>query len=195
MDNEQLCHVAKLIAKRHYFEQTGLPSERIRHYVRMRHEYGLKLAPDSSRTDDGQMARLRSEYFWREQINAVADSHREHLAMQGRQLGDPAKGFMPYCSDVTYQMFETRLEAITSRLSGQQLDLCPGATKASENQTALPQRQRNGSSGPAETLHMGIDHVDLPGQISSKLAPVRLVLASKMGMITCNKSIGSYFAT
>lgn len=131
MDNEQLCHVAKLIAKRHYIEQMGLPSERIRQYVRMRHEYGLTLAPDSSRTDGGQMARLRSEYFWREQINAVADSHREHLAMQGRQLGDPAKGLLPYCSDATYQMFETRLEAITSRLSGQQLDLCPGATKAS----------------------------------------------------------------
>lgn len=130
MDNDQLCHVAKLIAKHHYFEQLSLPSDRIGHYVRMRHEYDLTLAPDSSRTDGGLMARLRSEYFWRERVNSVADSHREHLAMQRQELGDPLKGLVPYCSDATYQLFEARLETIAAKLSEQKLDPVFGLTKA-----------------------------------------------------------------
>lgn len=129
MDNDDLCLVAKSIAKHHYFLQLSLTPDRVAHYVRTRHEYGLKLDPDSEKTDQGQMARLRSEYFWRAWVNSFADSHREHLAMQGRELGDPNIGLAPYCSDATYKMFETRLEAIAYKLSEQPVSSSLGLVK------------------------------------------------------------------
>lgn len=129
MDNDELCLVAKSIAKHHYFLQLSLTPDRIAHYVRTCHEYGLKLDPDSEKTDQGQMARLRSEYFWRANVNSLADSHREHLAMQRRELGDPKMGLAPYCSDATYRMFENRHEAIAYKLSEQTVGSSLGLVK------------------------------------------------------------------
>lgn len=117
MDNDQLCHVAARIAKKHYFEQLDLQSDAIHEYVRKTHEYGALVPLAVRNTNDGQMARLRSEYFWREQVNSAADLHREHMAMKGRALGDPLKGLMPYCSDETFRLMETRREAIDLKMA------------------------------------------------------------------------------
>lgn len=117
MDNDQLCHVAARIAKKHYFEQLDLESDAIHRYVRKTHEYGALVPLGVRTTNEGQMARLRSEYFWREQVNSAADLHREHLAMKGKALGDPLKGLVPYCSDETFRLMESRHEAINLKMA------------------------------------------------------------------------------
>lgn len=131
LDNDQLCHVAKLIAKNHYFKQRELCPNEVGAYLHTRHEYGLELVFNASKTEDGLMARLRRESFWRERVNAAADFHREHLAMRSDLLGDPENGMSPYCSDATYKMFESRSLAITSKMSERTFDPLLSITKAS----------------------------------------------------------------
>jgi hypothetical protein len=131
LDNDQLCHVAKLIAKHHFFRQRELCPDKIAEYLHTRHEYGVELVINASKTEEGLMARLRRESFWRERVNAAADFHREHLAMKSGLLGDPAKGLNPYCSDATFRMFESRSLAITSKMSERALDPLLSITKAS----------------------------------------------------------------
>lgn len=137
MDNDQLCQVAKMVALSHYFKQLELPAECVEGYLHLRHEYGVELDFGVSKTQVGQMARLRNDSFWREHVNAAADFHREHLAMRNRELGDSSKGLTPYCSDATYDMFESRSKAIMSKMSDRHFGQLPGITKASLYQNSL----------------------------------------------------------
>lgn len=116
LGNEHLCDVAQNIAKYHFVKQKSLSPELATEYCHARHEYGIAIKQSSRHTLDGIMMRLRSEVFWREQINQLADEHREHHAMRDKLLGDPKHGLMPYCSDQTVKLFEERRASIHAKM-------------------------------------------------------------------------------
>lgn len=84
----------------------------------------------SQSRSDGVMMRLRSESFWRKKINLIADEHREHQAMRRRQLGDQQLGLMPYCSDQTIALMETRRADIAYKMKRSTHGTACGLTKA-----------------------------------------------------------------
>jgi len=130
LGNEQLCDVAHNIAKYHFVKQKALSPELIAEYCHSRHEYGIAIKQSSRHSLDGIMMRLRSEVYWRAQINHLADEHREHHAMRGKLLGDAKHGLMPYCSDQTVQLFEDRRANIHAKMQRSLATPSSGVTKS-----------------------------------------------------------------
>lgn len=116
LGNEQLCDVARNIAKHHFVKQKSLPPELIAEYCKTSHEYGIAIKETSRHSLDGIMVRLRSDVYWREKINHLADENREQQAMRGKLLGDKTHGLMPYCSDQTFELFEDRRDSIYAKM-------------------------------------------------------------------------------
>ena len=130
LGNEQLCDIAHNIAKCHFVRQKSLTLECTAEYCRSQHEYGIAIKKSSRHSLDGIMMRLRSEVYWREQINNLADEHREHHAMQGKLLGDPKYGMMPYCTDQTAKLFEDRRTSIHAKMQRSVAIPSTGVTKS-----------------------------------------------------------------
>ncbi|MFT8233502.1 replication endonuclease [Pseudomonas guariconensis] len=129
LGNDELCDVARKIAASHYARQKNISDDEREEYCLGRHEYGVGIKKTSHTRSDGMMMRLRSEAFWRRQINLLADEHREHLAMKRRQLGAAIEGLMPYCSDQTLALIENRRACIQLRMK-RGTDGCTALTKA-----------------------------------------------------------------
>lgn len=152
LGNEELCLVAKNIAKRHYLKQQSLGPEEYERYCRIPHEYEIAIKLSSTVTIDGILMRLRSEFFWRERINHVADMHREHEAMRRKLLGNSDRGLMPYCSDQTYKLFEDRRLSILTKMQGSLACHSSGLTKAD--------LYRNSEKAKANQLYLTLKAMD-----------------------------------
>lgn len=130
LGNDQLCEVAKNIAKNHYVTQKSLLPELAAGYCHSKHEYGIAIKKSSQHSVDGMMMRLRGEIYWRENINQLADEKREHQAMRGKLLGDPKYGLMPYCSDQTFKIFEERRARIYAKMHRSRANALSTVTKS-----------------------------------------------------------------
>ena len=152
LGNEELCRVAKNIAKAHYLKQQSLTPEDFKGYCQTSHEYGIAIKLSSTVTLDGILMRLRSEAFWRERVNRIADLHREQEAMRRKLLGDSGKGLMPYCSDQTYTLFEDRRSSILAKMQASLACHSTGLTKSD--------LYRNSEKAKANQLYLTLKAMD-----------------------------------
>lgn len=118
LETEKICALAKKIARHHYHRTSAQTQKQRAEHSLSTHEYGINVAKLRCATTDGRVKRLRSESFWRRELNSVADTYREIQAKRCDALGSEEKGKMPFCSDRTLAAFRERQDCIKAKAIG-----------------------------------------------------------------------------